>query len=202
MLLRIQTSPWIPAVSSDIGDRRSCRPLFLAVWRYHGLGRSRSVRSLRSPTSPTRTWPASSGPRADGLKSLPDLPMIYLHRGQHELSQGDLRSAETDFAAAVQKAPHFTDPLKAWGDVSAREGRWQQAVGSTISRCFMLPLDPNRIRRELCKGCNRCKPPVRSSEPLDDGRIAIMPRALLSLRTLAKRRAARRSERPSSSAIS
>ena len=31
--------------------------------------------------------------------------------------------------AANQRGPHWADPLKAWGDVLAREGRWKEALG-------------------------------------------------------------------------
>ncbi len=65
---------------------------------------------------------------AAGIRILPDLPMIYLHRGLFELGRNELGPAEADFSAAAGKAPHFADPLKAWGDLLAREGRWRAAV--------------------------------------------------------------------------
>ncbi len=65
---------------------------------------------------------------ADGIGLLPDLPLVYLHRGLFEFAQGDLKPAEADLAMASAKAPHFADPLKAWGDLLAREGRWREAV--------------------------------------------------------------------------
>ena len=68
-----------------------------------------------------RTW-------SEGLRLAPDLPTIYLHRGQYELEHGDLNGAAADFSTASAKAPHFADPLKAWGDLLAREGRWKPAL--------------------------------------------------------------------------
>jgi tetratricopeptide (TPR) repeat protein len=65
---------------------------------------------------------------AEGLKVVPDLPWIYLRRGQSELKRGDLKAAETDLASASGKAPHWADPLKAWGDVLLREGRNADAL--------------------------------------------------------------------------
>jgi tetratricopeptide (TPR) repeat protein len=65
---------------------------------------------------------------AEGLKTGPDLPPIPLHRGLWELGQGDLKAAEADVSAAAAKAPHWADPLKAWGDVLARGGRWRSAL--------------------------------------------------------------------------
>jgi tetratricopeptide (TPR) repeat protein len=64
---------------------------------------------------------------AEGLSVAPDLPFIYLHRGQSEFRRGDLARAAADFAAANARAPHFADPLKAWGDLLARQGRWRDA---------------------------------------------------------------------------
>jgi len=68
-----------------------------------------------------RAWDA-------GLKLAPDLPLIWLHRGLSELNRGDLRDAQADLAVAHAKAPHFADPLKAWGDLLAGEGRWKDAL--------------------------------------------------------------------------
>lgn len=65
---------------------------------------------------------------AEGLRIAPDMMPVYLHRGLFELSNGDLRAAQADFAIAHAKAPHYADPLKGWGDVLARAGRWSDAV--------------------------------------------------------------------------
>jgi tetratricopeptide (TPR) repeat protein len=66
---------------------------------------------------------------AQGLAAAPDLPHVWLHRGLSELRRGDLASASADLAAANRSAPHFADPLKAWGDLLARQGRWREAFG-------------------------------------------------------------------------
>ena len=64
---------------------------------------------------------------AEGIRLLPDLPNVYLARGKWEMQQGDLEAASEDLSTASAKAPHFADPLKAWGDLLAREGRWDEA---------------------------------------------------------------------------
>jgi tetratricopeptide (TPR) repeat protein len=65
---------------------------------------------------------------AGGLAFAPDMPLIYLHRGVSELNRDDLKAAETDLTTANAKAPHWADPLKAWGDVLARQSRWKEAL--------------------------------------------------------------------------
>ena len=65
---------------------------------------------------------------SEGLRLAPDLPTVYLHRGRYELDHGDLNGAAADFSTASAKAPHFADPLKAWGDLLGREGQWKLAL--------------------------------------------------------------------------
>ena len=65
---------------------------------------------------------------ADGIKLAPDLAPIYLERGLYELAHGDLPAAQADFETAHAKAPHFADPLKAWGDLLVRQGKRTQAL--------------------------------------------------------------------------
>ena len=65
---------------------------------------------------------------SEGLRIAPDIVPIYLHRGLFELSQGNLRAAQADLATAHAKAPHYAEPLKAWGDVLARAGHWRAAL--------------------------------------------------------------------------
>ena len=65
----------------------------------------------------------------EGVTLMPDLPNVYLARGRWELDHGDLKAASADLATASAKAPHYADPLKAWGDLLAREGQWKAALG-------------------------------------------------------------------------
>ena len=43
-------------------------------------------------------------------------------------SHGDFAGAIAKLTAANQHGPHWADPLKAWGDVLARQGRWKEAL--------------------------------------------------------------------------
>ena len=65
---------------------------------------------------------------AQGIAVGPDLSPVYLHRGVSEMNRGDLARAVADLAAASARSPHWADPLKAWGDLLAREGRWKAAL--------------------------------------------------------------------------
>jgi hypothetical protein len=65
---------------------------------------------------------------ARGIAIAPDLGWIYLHRGVSALNRGDLPAAAADLAAANARAPHWADPLKVWGDLLARQGRWKTAL--------------------------------------------------------------------------
>ena len=76
---------------------------------------------------------------AEGVRLLPDLPNVYLARGRWELDRGDLKAASADLAAASAKAPHYADPLKAWGDLLAKEGRWKDALAKYDSALKYAP---------------------------------------------------------------
>jgi len=38
-----------------------------------------------------------------------------------------MKAAEADLKKASAAAPHFADPIKLYGDLLAREGRWKEA---------------------------------------------------------------------------
>ena len=65
---------------------------------------------------------------AKGIRLLPDLPNVYLARGEWEARQSEFAAATADLSTASAKAPLFADPLKTWGDLLAREGRWTEAL--------------------------------------------------------------------------
>jgi tetratricopeptide (TPR) repeat protein len=85
---------------------------------------------------------------AEGLRAAPDLPTIYLRRGLSELRRADLSRAAADFAAANGRAPHFADPLKGWGDVLARQGRWKEARAKYREALRYAPVWPELKRAE------------------------------------------------------
>jgi len=76
---------------------------------------------------------------AEGLRIAPDMATIYLHRGLSELNRNDLKDAAADLSTANAKSPHFADPLKAWGDVLAREGRWREALAKYTEALTYAP---------------------------------------------------------------
>jgi tetratricopeptide (TPR) repeat protein len=64
---------------------------------------------------------------AAGLAAAPDLPAIYYYRGLTESEQGDASGAIRDFQAAHASAPHWAEPLKAWGDLLGKQNYRQAA---------------------------------------------------------------------------
>jgi tetratricopeptide (TPR) repeat protein len=69
----------------------------------------------------TRIW-------AEGQRLAPDLPFVYLYRGLSEATRNETAQAAADFAAANHAAPHLAEPLKAWGDLLASQGHWNEAL--------------------------------------------------------------------------
>ncbi|MHB8528869.1 MAG: hypothetical protein ACYC8V_05065 [Caulobacteraceae bacterium] len=65
---------------------------------------------------------------AQGLAIGPDLSPVRLHRGISEARRGDYEAALADLSIANAKSPHWADPLKAWGDALAAQGRWAPAL--------------------------------------------------------------------------
>lgn len=85
---------------------------------------------------------------AEGVRQLPDLPNVYLERGRWELGRGDLKAAAADLSTASAKAPAYADPLKAWGDLLARERRWRDALAKYDEALRYAPawIDLHRAR--------------------------------------------------------
>jgi tetratricopeptide (TPR) repeat protein len=65
---------------------------------------------------------------AAGISKAPDLPWVYMARGQSRMRRGDLARAIADFSAANHGAPHFADPLKFWGDALVKQGKSKEAI--------------------------------------------------------------------------
>ena len=99
------------AVFARVGSLSRCAA-------FHGLALARSGDVARAE----RVW-------SDNLKLTPDLPMVYLERGLWETERGQFAAAAADLSTAHAKAPHYAEPLKAWGDLLARQGRWRDALG-------------------------------------------------------------------------
>ena len=75
----------------------------------------------------------------EGLQIGPDLSPVYLHRGLWKAAHADLAGAAADLAAASTRSPHWADPLKAWGDVLARQGHWREAVAKYYAALAYAP---------------------------------------------------------------
>ena len=71
--------------------------------------------------------PAAKAAWAAGLAAAPDLPPIYYYRGMTEAAQGDDGGALADFRAAHARAPHWAEPMKAWGDLLSKENNRRAA---------------------------------------------------------------------------
>jgi tetratricopeptide (TPR) repeat protein len=72
--------------------------------------------------------PEAEAKWAAGIAKAPDLPWVYMARGQSRMRRGDLAGAVADFAAANHGAPHFADPLKFWGDALVKQGSANEAL--------------------------------------------------------------------------
>ncbi len=62
------------------------------------------------------------------MKLAPSLPAGYYSLGLALARHGDLDGAAARFDEANRKGPHWADPLKAWGDVLAKQGRGKEAL--------------------------------------------------------------------------
>ncbi len=73
-------------------------------------------------------WAGARAAYAAAIALVPDLPAGHYSLGLALARHGDLNGAEREFAAAHARGPNWADPLKAWGDVLVRQGRFSQAL--------------------------------------------------------------------------
>jgi len=71
---------------------------------------------------------AGFGLRAKAVDLAPHLPAGYYSLGVALAEHGDLAGAEEKLKDANQRGPHWADPLKAWGDVLAKQGKPKEAL--------------------------------------------------------------------------
>jgi predicted negative regulator of RcsB-dependent stress response len=64
----------------------------------------------------------------EGQRRAAPVPIVFLHRAVWEVDEHQVDAAAADLAAASARAPHFADPLKAWGDLLAQDGKWPDAL--------------------------------------------------------------------------
>jgi tetratricopeptide (TPR) repeat protein len=87
---------------------------------------------------------------AAGLAAAPDLPPIYYYRGLTEAATGDADGAVGDFRTAHAKAPHWAEPLKAWGDLLSKQNQLKAAQDKYDEALEYAPhwVDLQRARAE------------------------------------------------------
>jgi tetratricopeptide (TPR) repeat protein len=73
-------------------------------------------------------WPGAQTAYAQAVALAPDLPAAYYSWGVALIRHGDLAGAEGQLKASNQRGPHWADPLKAWGDVLAKQDRLKDAL--------------------------------------------------------------------------
>jgi len=72
-------------------------------------------------------WPAAQRAYADAVAMAPDLPAAYYSLGLALARHHDQAGAIEKLTAANFRGPHWAEPLKAWGDILAGQGKWQDA---------------------------------------------------------------------------
>jgi predicted Zn-dependent protease len=72
--------------------------------------------------------PGAQKAYAEAVALAPDLPAGYYSWGVALARHGDLAGAEAKLKDANQRGPHWADPLKAWGDVFAKQGRGPREI--------------------------------------------------------------------------
>jgi tetratricopeptide (TPR) repeat protein len=73
-------------------------------------------------------WPGAQRAYAAAVALAPDLPAGDYSWGLALARHGDPAGAVAKLAAANLRGPHWADPLKAWADVLAGQGRWKDAL--------------------------------------------------------------------------
>jgi tetratricopeptide (TPR) repeat protein len=66
-------------------------------------------------------WPGAQKAYTEAVALAPDLPAAYYSWGVALAKHGDLVSAEAKLKDANKRGPHWADPLKAWGDLLAKQ---------------------------------------------------------------------------------
>jgi tetratricopeptide (TPR) repeat protein len=73
-------------------------------------------------------WSAAQEWYAKAVNLAPSIPSGYYSWGVALAKHGDLAGTEAKLKDANHKGPHWADPLKAWGDVLAKQGRPKEAL--------------------------------------------------------------------------
>jgi tetratricopeptide (TPR) repeat protein len=73
-------------------------------------------------------WTRADQTYAAGVALAPSLPHVYFSWGKALLGRQRYEAAIEKLAAAHERGPHWADPLKAWGDVLANQGKTKDAL--------------------------------------------------------------------------
>ena len=73
-------------------------------------------------------WPGAQKAYADAVALAPDLPAAYYSWDVALAKHGNLDGAAAKLKDANLKGLHWADPLKAWGDVLAKQGHTKEAL--------------------------------------------------------------------------
>jgi tetratricopeptide (TPR) repeat protein len=68
-------------------------------------------------------WPGAQKAYAEAVALAPDLPAGYYSWGVALAKHGDLGGAAAKFKDSNQRQLHWADPLKAWGDLLAKQSK-------------------------------------------------------------------------------
>ena len=85
-------------------------------------------------------WSAAQEWYAKAVNLAPSIPSGYYSWGVALAKHGDLAGAEAKLKDANHKVPHWADPLKAWGDVLAKQGRPKEALTRYEEALGTLPV--------------------------------------------------------------
>ena len=75
-----------------------------------------------------RDWVGAQKAYAVAVALAPDLPATYYSWGVALAGHGNLDAAAIKLQEANRRGPHWADPLKAWGDVLAKQGNTKEAL--------------------------------------------------------------------------
>jgi tetratricopeptide (TPR) repeat protein len=84
-------------------------------------------------------WPGAQRAYAAAVKLAPDLPAGYYSWGMALVRHGDLAGAAEKLKMANEKGPHWADPLKASGDLLAKQGHRARALAKYDEALIYAP---------------------------------------------------------------
>jgi tetratricopeptide (TPR) repeat protein len=80
------------------------------------------IAALESDSAAAEKW------FAQAIHMAPQLPQVYIDRGQARLDRGEAVGALADASRAAALSPHDSDAWKLWGDALAKQGNTKEAL--------------------------------------------------------------------------